>query len=507
MLNRAIGMKPWQNIGGRPMNSIYDKANPAIEKVFEEAGARKKVMCVAFDYAKKSHTALVCNGAGMQLRGAFDVHNTPEGLEYLDKVVRGLCRKHHIKKEFVIFGGEDCGSYAFNFIHALAAKGKMVIGVNAKDAKDERGNVLASTDKKDPLGVAAMILKGRGRTIRSDTSDMEILRRLNRQRQSLIKSRTASANRIHRLVDQLLPGFLDNEKSGLSPFSRASLWLMSERFSAKQIHSRKLSTLVNRFRSFSVHNAEQTARQLKSLAEEILPPPPAMIPCLQESLSHEVITYRTLTQSIQDLEKVIARHCAATQGAMLTTMQAIGIGLASGLYAEIADPSRRKALYRMASYAGLVNRLKQTGGPDKEARSTGRSRRCNMFLKTLLVDLVIHIGQAGSSDLKSDYFRRGEQGQYHRLTMARKMLRICAHLMDGDFYLPSELRENPSHEALREYYQNVWNSILVKWRNAGAIKQAFAKDAPLEQWRCMINERYDLNLSNISPQAWQLRKR
>ena len=58
------------------MRSIYEKSNPAIEKVFAEAGSRKKVMCVAFDYAKKSHTALVCNGAAMQLRGPFDVHNT-----------------------------------------------------------------------------------------------------------------------------------------------------------------------------------------------------------------------------------------------------------------------------------------------------------------------------------------------------------------------------------------------------------------------------------------------
>jgi len=489
------------------MKSIYEKSNPAIEKVFEKAGSRKKVMCVAFDYAKRSHTALACNGAAMQLRGAFDVHNTPEGLQYLDKVVRGLCRKHHIKKECVIFGGEDCGAYAFNFIHALAAKGSLVIGVNAKDAKDERGNVLASTDKKDPLGVAAMILKGRGRTILPDTSDMEILRRLNRQRASLVKSRTASSNRTHHLVDQLLPGFLNKDKSGITPFSRASLWLMSERFSAKQIHSRKLSTLVDRFRAFSVHHAEETAVQLKSLTEMILPPPPAMIPCLQESLSHEVITYRTLTQSIHDLEKVIARQLASTQGAMLTTMPAMGIGLAAGLYAEMADPSRRKALYKMSSYAGLVNRLKQTGGPDKEARSQGRSRRCNTFLKTVLIDLVIHVGLYGSPDLKSDYYRREEAGQYHRLTMARKMLRVCAHLIEGDFYVPLELRENPSYEALRQYYQDAWNSILVKWRNAGAIKQAFAKDAPLEQWRCMINERYGLNLSNISPQAWQLRKK
>lgn len=488
------------------MKSIYENSNPAIEKVFDEAGSRKKVMCVAFDYAKKSHTAVVCNGAGERLRKAFNIHNTPDGLSYLDKIVSGLCRKHHIKRDCVIYAGEDCGAYAFNFIHALAAKGQTVVGVNAKDAKDERGNVLASTDKKDPLGVAAMVLKKRGRVIGSCISAMAIIRRLTRQQLSLIKSRTASANRTHHLVDQLVPGFLDKDRSGISPFSRASLWLMSDRFSAKQIHARRTSVLVNRFKALSVHQAEETARQLKHLTESILPPPSAMIPCLQESLSHEVTIYTTLTSSIHALDKEIAIRLAGTPGAMLTTMPAMGMSLAAGLYCEIADPARRRALYKMAAYAGLVNRLKQTGGPDNEAYSQGRSRRCNSFLKTLLVDLVIQVGNVGSSELKADYHRRDIEGQYHRLTMARKMLRICTHLMDGDFFLPTKLRENPSEDALREYYRDSWNGILVKWRNAGAIRQAFAKDAPLEQWRCMINERYRLELSNISPQAWQLRK-
>ncbi len=362
------------------MKSIYEKSNPAIENVFKNAGSPKKVMCIAFDYHKKVHTALACNGDAMQLRGVFNVHNTPEGLEYLNKVIRGLCRKHHIKKEHVILGGEDCGSYAFNFIHALATQGYLVVGVNAKDAKIERGNALASTDKKDPIGVAGMMLKCRGRIITADISDMEIIRRLTRQRLSISKSKTASSNRIHSLVKQLLPGFLDSKESSITPFSRASLWLMSERFSAKQIHARKTSLLIDRFKAFNVKQPEVTARKLKHLTENILPPPARMIPCLQESLSREVTVYSTLKASEDGLSTEIAKHLAPTPGAFLTTMPAMGIASAAGLYAEIADPIRRRALYKMVSYAGLVGRLKQTGGPEKEARSSGRSRHHNTFL-------------------------------------------------------------------------------------------------------------------------------
>ena len=48
--------------------------------------------------------------------------------------------------------------------------------------------------------------------------------------------------------------------------------------------------------------------------------------------------------------------------------------------------------------------------------------------------------------------------------------------------------------------------MLIKWRDGGAIQQAFAPGAPLEQWRMMLNDRYDLSLSKKSPQAADLRR-
>ena len=62
-------------------------------------------------------------------------------------------------------------------------------------------------------------------------------------------------------------------------------------------------------------------------------------------------------------------------------------------------------------------------------------------------------------------------------------------------------------DARKAYYARVWDQILIKWRNAGAIQQAFADGAPLEQWRTMLNELYNLNLSKLSPQYTRLRDR
>lgn len=490
------------------MKSIFPRTCPAIEKTFQEARTPEKVLLIPLDYAKRIHTALACNGAGAQLRAPFEVHNNPAGVAFLDDVIRGLCRKHHIRPQHVVIGGEDGASFSANFIHALACRGHLVVGLNAQDAKAERGKLPASTDKIDLLGVVALLMKREGRVIGPDPSAAAALRHLTRHRDAMVRAHTASALRTHHLAGQLLPGFLDDRQSGLSPFTEASLWLMSDRFSPAQLRARRLSALVEKFRDFQVEQPEQTARQIKTLAASVLPPPAALCESLQFGLAREVEIYRALEQSLRRSERDIAIRLADTPGAMLTTMPGIAIPSAAGFYAELADPARRRALYRMASYAGLVARLKQSGGPDKEARPFGRTHRANRTLKNLLFLLVRQIGQHGQEELKADHARRVEQGQDARFTMARRMLRIVVHLLEhGDFFLPPSLRADPTPEAFRAYYLRVWPGILVKWRNVGAIRQAFAPEAPLEQWRLLINERYDLNLSNLSPQATDLRKR
>jgi hypothetical protein len=61
--------------------------------------------------------------------------------------------------------------------------------------------------------------------------------------------------------------------------------------------------------------------------------------------------------------------------------------------------------------------------------------------------------------------------------------------------------------SVKTYYDRAWDKILIQWRDAAAIQQALAEDTPLEQWRQLLHERYDLNLSKLSPQYDRLRNR
>jgi hypothetical protein len=283
---------------------------------------------------------------------------------------------------------------------------------------------------------------------------------------------------------------------------------MSQSFSPKQILARKSDTLAEKLRLFMVQKAEEKVARIKTLARSVLPPPAALCASLQVNMGHEVSVYEHLEACIHDVEKTVAQHLAPTPGAMLTTVQGIGITRAAELYAELGDPGRERCLKRLSSYAGLVARLKQTGGPDKEAWSQGRSRRACVPLKRCVMDIALKVGQYGHDELKADYQRRVNAGQDPRLTLGRRMLRIGLHLIrNTDFFLPPSLLHETDRDRLRDYYAHAWDKILIKWRDRSAIQQALADGAPLEQWRQMLNERYALDLSRLSPQYDRLRQR
>ena len=142
--------------------TIFQQQSQDLLRIFEEAGNSKKVLVVAMDYAKKEHVIMFCNGNGDILRKPFGVWNNPEGVDYLLEQIQKTCTYHKIKTKHVFLGGEDSGSYTENFAQYLREKGFLVAGVNAQDAKKQRENMQASTDRLDLLGIARMLISRRG---------------------------------------------------------------------------------------------------------------------------------------------------------------------------------------------------------------------------------------------------------------------------------------------------------------------------------------------------------
>ena len=474
--------------------NIFQNQSQEILTLFEDAKDRAKVMCIPMDYAKKDHLVMFCNGNGKIIRKPFSIKNSLEGKNYLTDQVRKSCHHHGINLKHTFFGGEDCGSYVDNFITALRLDNWLVAGVNARDAKTYRDNMQASTDLLDLSGICKMLLSCKGNCSPAQSGIYLNLRLLVRQRRQFVKMRTEVKNRIYTLVDRIFPGFLDEKKSGIIPFSKASLFLMEDRFSVHEIQRRQRPALVRLLYRFGMHNPERSADKLSHLVRHVLKPPENAINTLQISLTHEIGLFKCLQKNIKRLENNIAQNLAQTQGAFLTSIKGIGIILAAGVSAEIGNPDKQKSLSNLVSYAGIVPRIKQTGGIQGKVYVKKVGKRCNRILKDYLVQSACHIGKHGPEDLMLDHKKRDTQGQHADFGIARRYLRMAMCLMKtSQTYLPEMLRnKNIDKNQRAEYYLGTWSILYKKWSQTKALKIAFDKNNPLGKWSNMIQEIYGI---------------
>jgi transposase len=476
--------------------TIYTNQSQELLRLFEQAANSSKVMCVPIDYAKRDHVVMFCNGYGDIVRKPFSVKNSPEGLKYLIDQVTRSCRLRHIKKHHVFFGGEDVNSYAENFASALRSQGWLIAHVNARDAKKQRQNLQASTDRLDLMGIATMLLSRRANCSAAQTGIYRNLRTLVRHRKKLVVMKTEVRNRVHAVVDRLFPGFLNEKKSGITPFSNSSLYLMENSFSAQQIRRRKRSTLCNTLKRYGTADPEATAGKLQSYAAQVLTTQNQYAATLQISLAHHIKLYRCLLDNTEQLEKEIALPLAQSQGAFLTSIKGIGIVLAAGVTAEIGSPFKQRPLNNLTSYSGIIPRVKQSGGPNAQTHTGRVSKRSNHLLKDSVVQSAFHIGHFGPKELSSDYKRRKGAGQHADFGMGRRFLRMAMSLMKtSQIYLPTPLRNDQVRAQERAgYYLSVWPQLRDKWNKVDALKVAFAKHNPLGQWRHMVQEFYRIKL-------------
>jgi len=476
--------------------NIYTNQSQELLTLFEEAGNGAKVMCVPIDYAKKDHIAMLCNGNGHILRKPFSIKNSPEGIEYLIEQVTRSCSHRQIDHKHVFFGGEDVGSYAENFVNTLRSGGWIVAGVNAHDAKEQRANMQASTDRLDLMGIASMLLNRRGNCSPAQSGIYRNLRTLVRHRRKLVTMSTEVKNRMHTVVDRLFPGFLDEKKSGILSFSESSLYLMEDRFSPRQIRRRKRQKLIEILKRYGTAKPESIASKLQEYAARVLNTPNEYVDTLQLSLAQHVKHFRCLQDSIEQLEHEAAVWLAQTQGAFLTTIRGIGIVLAAGVSAEIGNPHEQEPLNNLVSYSGIIPRVKQTGGSEGKTYTGKVAKRCNHILKDYVVQSGNHMGLHGPEELMADYKRREAADQHADFGIGRRYLRMAMCLMrTSQIYIPTRLRDTAVEpEERAAYYLTAWPTLRGKWKKAGALDAAFEKDRPLGQWRCMVQELYEIKL-------------
>jgi len=482
-------------------SSIYRNQSVRIKAIFDGAKSPARVLCVALDFAKAKHVALICDGNGDVLKRPFPVHNSVEGVEFLDKEIRVTARRRKIPKKHIFLGGEDEASYVENFATALRDRGYLVVRVSAREAEKNRENFLASTDDLDLLGIAKTMLARRARVARDPLEDEPSIyadiRALTRTRRRLIREQTATSNIIHAHVDRLCPGFLDSSKSGITAFGPASLSLMEERFSAPQIARRKPAALTKTLRNLKVHHPEEAAGKLITLAEAALAPDPARVAARQRTLAASVHLYRGYETTSLELKFEAANLLASTPYAFLTSLPGISFVLAAGVAGELGNPDSMSRLDSLCAYAGIVPATYQSGGPDSPANTGKTSRRCNHILKDWVAQSSQKLRQYGPPEWKARFAKWEAGGQHYLFAGARRYLRVMRTLVRNQIpYESPEARMRDATRAVRAASaEATWETLVKKWRLVpGWQELVFAEDKPLGFWRQLAMELHGANL-------------
>lgn len=130
---------------------------------------------------------------------------------------------------------------------------------------------------------------------------------------------------------------------------------------------------------------------------------------------------------------------------------------------QLGPPGQWRAVDRLCSYAGVVPKSKQTGGPEKEPVVGSVQQRCNKRLKNVVLQAVEKVRQYGPEDLRKAAQELDARSAHTEFALAKRLLRLCKHLaVTGTIYRPKLLLdpETPK-ETLVAYYQALWDKLLL----------------------------------------------
>jgi transposase len=383
----------------------------------------------------------------------------------------------------VILGGEDAPAYVWNFISLVQENGYLFVRVNAFEAKKRRSNTRTVSDALALDGICQTILEKRAYDIDNRDDIYTAMKKAARNRRRMKCAETAMKNRIHTDVSLLFPGFLSAEKSGLTPFGRASLSLMGDNFSVLRFRRMRPGSLARKLERLHVRHPAETAGKLVELAAHALPAGEGNLGYFQKTLRSKVDFLTSLRNCLRLEENELARHLVQTPGFYLTSMSGFGIILAGGIVAELGNPVRWPSADKMSSYAGIVARHYQTGGPDSPAVPGRLPIDANHQLKDQILQAAHHAGQAshpawrilglpGEHPLREHYCRIAQRGGCTGLSTAKQIFRIARNLvLRQQIYLPKNALPSavgtPGAMPVEQYiqYLQIVSEMLVdKWK-------------------------------------------
>ena len=386
---------------------------------------------VGIDVAKRSHMVRVIDDQGQTVYKPFSIRNNCSGCNALLERLRKLTNH---KSEF-IFAMESTAHYWLALHTRLRKEGYRVVVLNPIQTDAMRGMLMeeAKTDEIDTLVIAETIRFGRYKASSVPQEKLLALRELCRNRFYLIDMASDLKRKITALLDQVFPEF---ETQFDSIFCKSALAVLKQYSTPEKLSRAQAGKLTEVLQTASNGRfGEWKARQLKELARDSFG-----IPDCEGAYSTLLLIYLDQLQSLQDsaasLEHKIGELFSQFDSA-LTSITGIGPVLAAVILSEIRDISCFASADKLAAYAGLNPKVKQSG--ETKSSAVHMSKRGSPYLRRA-------IWMAGTIAVRYDpmfkayYEKKATEGLRHMNIIghvSKKMTAVIFAVMrDNKIYEP-----------------------------------------------------------------------
>jgi transposase len=304
---------------------------------------------------------------------------------------------------------EATGHYWRNLFAYLVSAGFSVALLNPirtrRFAEEELERT--KTDAVDALGIARFAAQKDPPASQLAEEGLDELREVVRLRERLLQDCGDHLRQLHRAVDLSFPEFTRYVRSLNSELATTLLARYPSAAALGKVSVKRLASL----RYDGRHRVGET------LAQELLDAAKTSVGRHQSEPYQLRIRYACedivrLRQRLYELDADIARRLERHQvGKLLTTIEGIGPQTAACIIAELGDPARFGSVKALASYVGVIPRLRQSGQAQTIGAPHAAPRQRSLAARAMDADPVRHPRQSVAARLLSAAAGGGKTAQ------------------------------------------------------------------------------------------------
>lgn len=449
------------------VKNIFRDGNRRFKEITRQYSLTE-VLVLAIEIGKFNSKGLIANMYGDLVQEGFDFPNSLRGYHFLRAQIEKSLNLAQAKRVFI--GMEGTGHYHENLALRLKDDGFSVEILNPYDAKQERENKNAKTDKIDLLSIARMLITNKGRRALLSEGVYNQLKVVSRNRRKLVGMRTSLKNKITCLVDVIFPGYWPKEADEeifSNHWGKASLLLLEHYPHPEQVRLLGVEKLVTFLKKHNTKLGLETAEALVEAAKNSLHRP------LKETESHCLAlkcllrSFRTLSENIEELEREMARLLMQTPGLYLLSVPGISALFAAELVGEVGNIGRFSHPGQIMSFAGTVPYVSQSAEYESQGLPLTKkgAKGLRPLLNQIALSLNTHCPQfRGYYQVK--HLQKSDRPGIAKIATGNKFIRLAFCLMKQEkLFVPEGF--DPSLMDLKEQQLSAFEEVQAKLKRNG----------------------------------------